>query len=175
MRHLRDPWALIALGGGSGLAPFAPGTAGSLLAVALWWLLLADLHWLLQSALVLTAFGVGLLALNRVVRRYSGAGKPLDDEPAFVIDEIVGCWAALASVPKSWPWIVAAFALFRLADIFKPWPVSWADRSFAHKPACERQPNSPLRRAFGIMLDDLLAGILVAALLLAAQYALALG
>ena len=175
MRHLRDPWALIALGGGSGLVPFAPGTAGSLLAVALWWLLLADLHWLLQSAAALIAFGVGLLALNRVVKRYSTTGEPLDDEPAFVIDEIVGCWVALASVPKSWPWIVAAFALFRLADILKPWPVSWADRSLAHRPSCENRSNSPWQRALGIMLDDLLAGVLAAALLLAAQYALALG
>lgn len=162
-RHLLDPWAWLALGGGSGLAPVAPGTAGSLLAVALWWLLLADLPWPLQGAAALVAFAVGWLALTRVGQRYSAA-----DEPAFVIDEIVGCWVALASVPKSWPWVVAAFALFRLADIVKPWPISWADQAFAGTREGERQPRMPLR-ALGIMLDDLLAGVLVAALLLAAQ------
>ena len=155
---------MIALGGGSGLAPFAPGTAGSLLAVVVWWLLIADLHWLVQSGIVLAAFGTGLLVVDRVVRRYS-----LNDEPAIVIDEIVGCWAALASVPKSWPWIVAAFALFRLADIAKPWPVSWADRSLSGDVSSRQRPGL---ESLGIMLDDLIAGVMVAALLLMAQYVL---
>ena len=165
---LRDPWAWLALGGGSGLAPVAPGTAGSLLALALWWLLLADLPWLLQGIAALLAFGIGWLALNRLGKRFSSDDRPLADEPAFVIDEIAGCWIALVSVPKSWPWIIAAFALFRLADIIKPWPISWADQVFAGA----KQPRKALW-ALGIMLDDLIAGVLVAALLIAAQALLA--
>lgn len=97
-------------------------------------------------AVALAAFGLGVLLVERVVRRHN-----LGDEPAIVWDEIAGCWLALAVVPKSWPWVVAAFALFRLGDIAKPWPVSWADRSVGG--------------GLGIMLDDLIAGGLVAAAL----------
>ena len=158
------------MGGGSGLAPVAPGTAGSLLALVLWWWLLADLPWLVQGIVALLAFGVGWLALTRLGQRLSSDDEPLGDEPAFVIDEIVGCWVALASVPKSWPWVIAAFALFRLADIVKPWPISWADRVFSGA----KQPRKALW-ALGIMLDDFIAGVLVAALLLAAQTLLATG
>lgn len=156
---MRDPAVLVATGLGTGCVPIAPGTVGSALAVAIWWLLLAELPRPVQAGIVLATFGLGLLLLHRVIQRYSVENEPVKDEPAIVIDEFVGCWAALASIPKTWPWALAAFALFRLADIAKPWPISWADRS--------------LPGAIGIMLDDLLAGILVALLLVATQYALA--
>lgn len=96
-----------------------------------------------RVAVALVAFGVGVALVERVVRRYD-----LGDAPAIVWDEIAGCWLALAVVPKSWPWVVAAFVLFRLGDIAKPWPVSWADRSVGG--------------GLGIMLDDLIVGGLVA-------------
>ena len=138
------------MGGGAGLAPFAPGTAGSLLAVALWWLLLADLAWFAQLGIAAAAFGVGALAAQRLVRRYR-----LGDEPGIVVDEIVGCWLALATAPKSLVWATAAFLLFRAGDILKPWPVSWADRN--------------VKGGLGIMLDDAIVGIAVAIVLLLAQ------
>ena len=137
---------LAATGFGTGLSPVAPGTVGSVLAVLIWWFAIAPAQFLVQVAVALAAFGVGVLVVNRVVKRYE-----LGDEPAIVWDEIAGCWLALAVVPKSLPWVVAAFALFRLADIAKPWPVSWADRS--------------VKGGLGVMLDDLIAGVLVAALL----------
>lgn len=137
---------LVATGLGTGLSPVAPGTVGSVLAVLIWWFAIAPASILVQVAVALAAFGIGVLVVDRVVERYR-----LGDEPAIVWDEIAGCWLALAVVPKSLPWVVAAFALFRLADIAKPWPVSWADRS--------------VKGGLGVMLDDLIAGLLVAALL----------
>ena len=134
---------MLATGFGTGLSPYAPGTAGSLLAVVIWWFALAELPLAARVAVALVAFGLGVVLVERVVRRHD-----LGDAPAIVWDEIAGCWLALAVVPKSWPWVVAAFALFRLGDIAKPWPVSWADRSVGG--------------GLGIMLDDLIVGGLVA-------------
>lgn len=148
-RDLRDPFTLVATGFGTGLSPYAPGTVGSLLAVALWWFLIADLPIIVRLAIALAAFGLGVLVVQRVVARHN-----LGDEPAIVWDEIAGCWLALAVVPKAWPWVVAAFALFRFGDIVKPWPVSWADRT--------------VKGGFGIMLDDAIVGATVAMLLAAA-------
>ena len=148
---LRDPLTLLATGFGTGLSPYAPGTAGSVLAAVIWWFTVAELPLVARIAVALVAFGLGVLIVERVVRRHE-----LGDAPAIVWDEIAGCWLALAVVPKSWPWVVGAFVLFRIADIAKPWPVSWADRSVAG--------------GLGIMLDDLIAGGLVAALLAVALY-----
>lgn len=154
LRHLRDPLVLAATGGGSGLVPLAPGTAGAALGTALWWVALADLAVGLQIGIVSAAFVAGVLVAENVVQRYG-----LGDEPAIVVDEIVGVAVALLAAPKSLPWVVAAFVLFRLADILKPWPIGWADRS--------------VKGGFGIMLDDLLAGLLVAGLLAMVRLALA--
>lgn len=154
LRHLRDPLALVATGGGSGLVAFAPGTAGAAVGAGLWWLLLADLAVGVQAGIAGMAFLVGALVAEGVVQRYG-----LGDDPAIVVDEVVGCWVALLAAPKSLPWVLAAFVLFRLADIVKPWPVGWADRN--------------VKGGFGIMLDDLLAGLLVAAVLAAVRLALA--
>lgn len=114
---------------------------------------MAELPLAAQVAVALVAFGGGVVLVDRVVRRYG-----LGDAPAIVCDEIAGCWLALAVVPKSWPWVVAAFVLFRLGDVAKPWPVSWADRSVGG--------------GLGIMLDDLIAGSLVAVLLAVALHLL---
>ena len=149
-RHLRDPLALVATGFGSGLSPYAPGTVGTALGAVLWWLLFAELDLWVRIGIVAGAFAAGVAIADRVAKRYR-----LDDEPAIVLDEIVGCWAALLAAPKTLPWVLTAVALFRLGDIFKPWPVSWADRT--------------VKGGFGIMLDDLIAGSFVALLLLAAD------
>ena len=153
IRHLRDPLVLAATGGGSGLVPLAPGTAGAAVGAALWWVALADLAIGLQIGIVGAAFVAGALVAENVVQRYG-----LGDEPAIVVDEIVGVAVALLAAPKSLPWVVAAFVLFRLADVLKPWPIGWADRS--------------VKGGFGIMLDDLLAGLLVAGFLAMVRLAL---
>jgi phosphatidylglycerophosphatase A len=80
-----------------------------------------------------------------------------EDPGWFVADEGAGMLIALAALPAaSWTGVLVAFALFRLLDIAKPWPISWADRQAG---------------AFGVMLDDILAGAIVAAVLLALHMA----
>ena len=142
---LRDPAGWIACGFGSGLSPVAPGTFGSAAAL-LPWLLLRQLP--LWGILAITAavFVVGVWASQRTVDRLS-----LSDPGCVVIDEFVGQWLALAFAPPGWMWMLAGFALFRLFDVWKPWPVSWADRN--------------VHGGLGVMLDDAIAGAMAAAVL----------
>lgn len=150
---LGHPGGWIACGFGSGLSPIAPGTAGSAAAL-LPWLALRELPWPAYLLAVAIAFGVGVWASNVAVARLR-----IDDPGAVVWDEFVGQWIALAplvATPRAWPWIVAGFALFRLFDVWKPWPVSWADRRVAG--------------GLGVMVDDVIAGAYAAiALSLAAR------
>jgi phosphatidylglycerophosphatase A len=143
---LKNPFVLLATGFGSGLAPKAPGTVGSLLALPIWWFLIADLPLPYQLGFVV---GVTLLAVWVVDRACRAAG--VGDASAFVLDEFVGQWAALVATPKSLLWVGVGFLLFRAFDIMKPWPVSWADR---------RVPGG-----LGVVLDDVLAGVLAAVVL----------
>jgi len=141
---LRNPVHLLASGFGSGLAPRAPGTFGTLAALPLWWglhYLSAPVYWLCIAA----AFVLGIYLCGKTARDLR-----THDHGSIVWDEFVGLWIALAQVPAQWLWVVAGFALFRLFDVWKPWPISWCDRR--------------VHGGFGIMLDDVLAGL--AALLL---------
>ncbi len=139
---LRDPILLLAHGLGSGLAPKAPGTFGTLAAI-LPWLLLAQLPLPVYLGLVLIAALAGVWLCDVAARRM---GR--DDPGSIVWDEWVGLWIALAGVPLAWPWVLAGFLLFRLFDILKPWPVGWLDRRF--------------HGGLGIMLDDIAAGVMAA-------------
>ena len=142
---LAHPGGWIACGFGSGLSPVAPGTAGSLAAL-LPWLALRELPWPLYPGALALVFALGTWASNVAIARLRIA-----DPGAVVIDEFVGQWIALLPLviaPQTWPWIVAGFALFRLFDVWKPWPVSWADRR--------------VRGGFGVMLDDVVAGVYAA-------------
>ncbi|MGH8041975.1 MAG: phosphatidylglycerophosphatase A family protein [Rudaea sp.] len=143
-RHalLGHPAGWIACGFGAGLSPFAPGTAGSLVAL-LAWLALRQLPIAYYALALALAFALGSWACEWAVRKLRIA-----DPGAVVWDEFVGLWIALAPLvlwPRGWMWIFAGFVLFRIFDIVKPWPVSWADRK--------------LHGGFGVMLDDVLAGI----------------
>lgn len=138
---LKHPYAWIALGFGSGLSPKAPGTAGSLLAVMLWWLLFADLALPIQLGIIALGFVLGVWASNWMIAR-TGI-----QDPGFIVwDEFIGQWIALLLLPKTLVWYAIAFALFRLFDIVKRGPVGWADRRF--------------KGGFGVMFDDVLAGLL---------------
>lgn len=141
----RDPAVLLITGFGSGFLRPAPGTWGSLAALALWWLVLGPLGWPVQLALTVAAFALGCWLTRQVGRRYG-----VSDDPAIVVDEFVGLWIALFAAPPSLPVAAAGFLLFRAFDIAKPWPVSWADR----------RPG-----VLGVMLDDVLAGGLAALVL----------
>ncbi len=145
---LAHPAGWLALGLGSGLSPVAPGTAGSLAAL-LPWLLLRETAWPIYAACVIVAFALGVWACGWVVRTLR------IDDPGFVVwDEFVGQWIAampLLFVSRSILWIFGAFILFRIFDIWKPWPVSLADRRVAG--------------GLGVMLDDVIAAFYAAAAL----------
>lgn len=150
-QFLAHPAGWIASGFGSGLSPFAPGTAGSLAAL-LPWLALRELAWPWYVVTLVLAFALGVWAANVMVARLR-----LADPGAIVWDEFVGQWIALAPLlafAHDWRWIAAGFVLFRVFDVWKPWPVSWADRS--------------VKGGFGVMLDDVLAGVWAAIVLAAA-------
>ena len=137
---LSHPAGWIASGFGVGLSPRAPGTVGSLAALVPWWFLLRDQPPWSYALAVLAAFAVGIWAASWVIKR-----TRIEDPGVVVWDEFIGQWIALFLLPAGWPWIIAAFALFRVFDIWKPWPVRWADRH--------------LHGGTGAMLDDVLAGI----------------
>ncbi len=139
-RQWRDPAVLVCCGLGSGFLPWAPGTWGSLAALGVWWWLLAALPWWLQLVSALTVFVVGVWLVERVARRY-GAG----DDPAIVIDEFAGLWITLIGVGEEPVPALIGFIAFRVFDILKPWPIRLAD--------------TRVKGGFGVMLDDLLAGI----------------
>ncbi|WP_440222287.1 phosphatidylglycerophosphatase A family protein [Dokdonella sp. MW10] len=153
---LGHPAGWIASGFGSGLSPFAPGTAGSLAALVPW-LALRELPPIALAVVIVAAFALGVWASEVVVRRLG-----LQDPGVIVWDEFVGQWITLVPLlvwPQApWWWIVVGFLVFRVADIAKPWPASWADRT--------------VKGGFGVMLDDAFAGVW-AALALAGLLALA--
>ncbi len=145
---LGHPAGWIASGFGSGLSPFAPGTAGSAVAL-IPWLLLRELPlvWVIGS--IALAFAIGVWVSDVVIERLR-----ISDPGVIVWDEFVGQWISLLPLliwPAQWPWIIVGFFLFRLFDVFKPWPCSWADRR--------------VKGGFGVMLDDAMAGLYAAAVL----------
>ncbi len=136
---LRNPRHLLSLGFGSGLAPVAPGTFGTLVAVPLY-LLLAQLSLPWYLLVVAIAFGVGVYLCQ-----YTSDALGVHDHGGIVWDEFVGYWITMIAVPLAWQWILLGFVLFRVFDIVKPWPVKVADVK--------------MKGGFGIMLDDVLAGL----------------
>lgn len=135
-----DAGHLIAFGFGSGLSPFAPGTAGSAAAVPLY-LLLA--YWLTPLQIILLSiplFLVGIWICDR-----TGRAIGIADYGGIVWDEIVAMFFILATVPHEPFWWAAAFFVFRLFDIWKPFPIRTLDERLAN--------------GFGVMLDDLLAAV----------------
>ncbi|MCA1799290.1 MAG: phosphatidylglycerophosphatase A [Xanthomonadaceae bacterium] len=143
-RDLRDPVLLVACGFGSGLAPRAPGTAGTLLAAVLWVGMFAALPWVAQGLVAVVAGVFGVWLCDRAVVRLG-----VDDHPAIVWDEFAGVWLALWLAGPGWLAVILAVVAFRVLDIAKPWPVG----------AAERRWNGGL----GVMADDLVAGVLAGA------------
>ncbi|MBI4192237.1 MAG: phosphatidylglycerophosphatase A [Betaproteobacteria bacterium] len=135
---LRHPAHLVALGGGAGLVPGAPGTAGTLLALPLHWWLAPQFSALTWLAVIAAAFGIGIWACGRTGRVL---GAP--DHGAIVWDEIIAFLLVLVFTPAGYLWQAFAFLLFRLFDILKPPPIRYFDRKW--------------KNGFGVMFDDLLA------------------
>lgn len=140
---LRDPFVFFATGFGAGLLRPAPGTWGSALGLPFAWAL-SLLPLAPRLALVLAAAVIGVWICGRAAERLG-----VEDHGGIVWDEMVGIWFALALLPVDWYSALLAFAFFRLFDIAKPWPVSWADREIGG--------------GLGVMVDDLIAGILAGA------------
>jgi len=151
LKSLADPVHFVALGFGTGLAPFAPGTFGSLVglgfAVALaplglWWNVVA----------IVAAVAAGVWICGESARRLG-----VHDHPAIVWDEVAGMMIAMLTAPPAWWGAPLAFVLFRVFDIAKPWPI--------------REVDHGMGGGAGIMLDDVLAGIFAALVLLVVGYA----
>jgi len=146
---LGSPSGFLAFGFGSGLSPFAPGTAGTLVAIPFTFLL---------KSLGTTGFWIALVLLFLLgVKLCTHVSQKLGvhDHGGIVWDEMVGYWLAVAFVPLDWQWLLAAFLLFRFFDIFKPWPI--------------RQIDKKISGGFGIMVDDVVAGLFTLILLAVLQ------
>ena len=146
---LRDPVHWIAFGLGTGLSPVAPGTVGSVLGVVLAWLAL-PLSLPMQLAIGLVLVVSGFWICGESARRIG-----VHDHSGIVWDEIAAMYLVLFWLPVHPAWWLAGFLLFRLFDIWKPWPISDLD----HR----------MTGGAGIMLDDLVAGLYAACLLALAQ------
>jgi phosphatidylglycerophosphatase A len=136
---LQNPVCFLAFGFGSGLAPKAPGTFGTLAAVPLY-LLFAKLPLTAYLAITLLMFLIGVWLCGRCEQILG-----VQDHSGIVWDEFVGLFITLAGAPVSPAAVIAGFSLFRLFDILKPWPICWLDRQ--------------VHGGLGIMLDDAAAGL----------------
>ncbi len=137
------PWVLLAAWGPCGYSPVAPGTAGTLGAIPLAWVLATRLS--LPAYLAATA---ALIALSIPAAQRAGRYWNVADASPIVIDEVAGYLVTMAFVPFSWPAAAWGFLLFRLYDVLKPWPASAFDR---------------VKNGFGVVMDDVAAGVFAGA------------
>ncbi len=135
---LKNPIHLLACGLGSGLSPKAPGTLGTVMAFCLWY----PLSYLPPMIYIVFLFIASILGV--FLCHYTSNSLKVMDHPAIVWDEFCGYWLTMCWVPFSVEWGLIGFILFRLFDIFKPWPINLSER---------------LPKGWGIMADDLIAGL----------------
>jgi len=138
---LAKPVHLLAVGLGSGLSPKAPGTSGSFVAVIIYSLLLVHIDVVWQLALLVLLFFCGLYICGQTAKDWNAP-----DHGAIVWDEWVGQWMVLIALPDEVTGYVLGFLLFRLFDVWKPWPIGWID--------------SHIHGGLGIMIDDIIAGFM---------------
>ena len=138
--NLRNPIHLLAFGLGSGCAPKAPGTFGTLAAIPFWWLLLQDVPLIPYICVLIAGFAFGVYLCEQTSKDLG-----VHDHGGIVWDEWIGLWITYLALPSGIEWIIIGFALFRFFDIIKPWPIKWLDQK--------------VHGGFGIMIDDVLAGI----------------
>jgi phosphatidylglycerophosphatase A len=136
-KHIPPLHIFFATGGYSGFSPIAPGTAGSLVGLLIYLIPGVNDNYFLIILSVLF-FIVGIITSSKIE-------KAIGDDPGIiVIDEIVGMWVSLLFLPKKVPFYLGAFILFRLFDIIKPEPARKVEK---------------IKKGWGIMLDDVVAGI----------------
>ncbi|GGI82493.1 phosphatidylglycerophosphatase A [Shewanella hanedai] len=136
---LSNPIHFLALGFGSGMMAKAPGTFGTLAAIPIY-LLMAPLS--IEWYLGLTLLSV---ILGFYICHVAAKDMGVHDHGAIVWDELAGLLITMIAAPAGWVWIVIGFTLFRFFDILKPWPIRWLD--------------AKVKGGFGIMIDDVLAGL----------------
>ncbi len=136
---LKDPVHWLALGFGTGLAAKAPGTFGTLVGIPLF-LIMQSLPVAIYCLITIILFLVGIWICDRTARELG-----VHDHPGIVWDEVVGYLVTMIMAPAGWLWVILGFILFRIFDIWKPWPIRVIDQRVSG--------------GFGIMLDDLIAGI----------------
>ncbi|HJN50952.1 MAG: phosphatidylglycerophosphatase A [Pseudomonadales bacterium] len=134
------PDYLLAFGFGAGLSPKAPGTMGTLVGVLIY-LLIRELALPLYLLFVAACFILAVYLCERVSKDMDEA-----DPGGIVLDEMVGYWIVMIAAPAAWYWILIGFLLFRVADIYKPWPIVWLDKN--------------VNGGLGIMLDDVAAAVM---------------
>jgi phosphatidylglycerophosphatase A len=146
-----NPIHFLAYGFGAGLSPKAPGTMGTVVAIPIYVLLMVYAG----SAVYLTVLAVALIG-GIFICGYTARKMGIDDPKGVVWDEIVGYLITMLGLPLGWLWVIGGFLLFRLFDIWKPWPIRWVDRQ--------------VKGGVGIMLDDVIAAIFACVLLNLAAY-----
>jgi len=134
---LKQPVHFVAFGFGSGLSPKAPGTMGTLVAIPLY-LLICQLPLMFYSVIVIAGFALGLYVCGK-----TSNDLRVHDHSGIVWDEIIGYWLTMFAIPVSWQSALAGFVLFRLFDIWKPFPIRLLDKH--------------VKGGFGVMIDDVLA------------------
>jgi phosphatidylglycerophosphatase A len=133
------PLHFISFGFGSGLLPKMPGTWGTVVAIPIY-LFIASYPLWLYALITLLLICFAVYACDVTARDIG-----VHDHPGIVLDEIVGYLLTMIAIPAEWEWIVLGFIIFRVFDIWKPWPIRWIDRH--------------VKGGFGIVVDDLLAGV----------------
>ena len=133
------PSHFIAFGFGSGAVPFAPGTFGTLMAIP-FYLLMQSLSHAMYFFLVVLITIASMWLCDKVSKEIK-----VHDHSGMCLDEIVGYLVTMYAVPQGIFWILSGFALFRLFDIWKPWPIRFVDEQ--------------VKGGIGIILDDVLAGV----------------
>ena len=136
---LTNPVHFLAFGFGSGLAPVAPGTFGTLAAIPIF-LLMQNLSLAIYLLITAIVCIVGIWICGK-----SSDMLGVHDHSGIVWDEFAGYFITMIAAPAGWLWIIIGFALFRLFDIWKPWPISVLDKQ--------------VHGGLGIMVDDILAGV----------------
>jgi len=137
------PLYFIAFGFGAGLISRAPGTWGTLLGLIVYLAIafITPINDAFFTIFVILAGCLGVVICEKVSQ-----DMKVHDHGGIVWDEMVGIWLVLIAIPDGWYWLLVAFILFRVLDIAKPWPISFVDKR--------------LKGGMGIMLDDVLAGLI---------------
>lgn len=146
------PIHALAYGFGTGLSPVAPGTVGSLVGILMFWLM-APLATGLYVGIVVAMFFAGISICGQTARDMGAV-----DPGSIVYDEIVGFLVAMFMIPADWRWVLAGFIIYRIFDIWKPFPIHAVEKN--------------LGLGLGIMTDDVIAGLYTLAILHLAKFLL---